>query len=486
MKKTRAFYSIHAKLIACIALCLIFTIPAFSQSPVIKDNLASVLLDSTNPQPPAITVTVNTTPSPGAIFLANFGWGYGDADPHLLILNNDGSIIQKKYLPGTTGTGFRMQMNGTLSYYSESEQKYYILDSNLNTLKTVGSTNGYQTDNHELLYLPNGNYILIALTHRQQDMSPITPGGSELATIVGNIIQEYDENGNLIFEWLTDQHFKITDVAHVDLTTDRIDYCHVNAVDVDHDGNLLISSRHLDEITKINRATGEIIWRWGGKNNQFTFINDTLGFSHQHSVRVLPNGNYILFDNGNYHTPPASRVCEYSIDASKMTATLVREFRHSPNLYSLAMGSVQYLDNGNWLIGWGSNSNVAVTEVTPSGETVLEMSMTNGDVSYRAFKFPWQKPLSSVNESGNNNYNVVCYPTPSSSSINIEYELPSPEMVAISITDCLGRIVRNENEIISASGKNTHTMNMSTLPNGVYQCVLSTQKQKAVIKIIKH
>lgn len=471
--------------VSAIIISLIFSSIVFGQSATHRGNLCPVFLDSTNPQPPLMRVTVNTTPAPGAIFLSNFGWGYGEVDPHLLILNNDGSIIQKKYLPGTSGTGFRMQSNGTLSYYSESEQKYYILDSNFNTLKTVGATNGYQTDNHELLYLPNGNYILIALTHRQQNMSPVTPGGSELATIVGNIIQEYDENGNLIFEWLTDQHFQITDVTHVDLTTDRIDYCHANAVDVDHDGNLLLSSRHLDEITKINRTTGEIIWRWGGKNNQFTFINDTLGFSHQHSIRVIPNGNYILFDNGNYHTPPVSRVCEYRIDTSTMTATLVREFRHSPDLYSLAMGSVQYLDNGNWLIGWGSNSSVAVIEVTPSGETVLEMAMVNGDVSYRAYKFPWQKPLTAVNESPINTVSVVCYPNPSSGIFQVEYELPSPEPVTISIADCLGRVVCIDKEIMSTNGKNTHSMNMSALPNGVYRCVLSTPERKEVMAIIK-
>ena len=38
---------------------------------------------------------------------------------------------------------------------------------------------------------------------------------------------------------------------------------------------LMISSRHLNEITKISRTTGDIIWRFGGKNNQFTFVNDT-------------------------------------------------------------------------------------------------------------------------------------------------------------------------------------------------------------------
>jgi len=479
------FYSTHAKLIACLALCLTFTIPVFSQSVILRDNLSSVLLDSTNPQPPAITVTVNTTPSPGAIFLANFGWGQAAVDPHLLILNNDGSIIQQKYLPGTSGTGFRMQPNGTLSYYSETEQKYYILDSNLNTIKTVGTTNGYQTDNHELLFLPNGHYILLALTHRQQDMSPITPGGSELATIVGNTIQEYDENGNLIFEWLSDQHFQITDATHEDLTTDRIDYCHANAVEVDHDDNLLLSSRHLDEITKINRTTGEIIWRWGGKHNQFTFINDTLGFSHQHSIRVLPNGHYVLFDNGNFHTPPASRVCEYIVDEVAMTATLVREYRHTPDLFSLAMGSIQYLENGNWLISWGANTKVALTEVTPTNETVLEMAMTGGNVSYRAYKYPWQKPMTSVhNESAISLMKVSVFPNPASSIANLSFHMEKTSDVSISLIDELGRTIFTKDHLQCSQGYTTASIDVSHINNGVYTVRLTTESTVSYSKLV--
>jgi len=71
-------------------------------------------------------------------------------------------------------------------------------------------------------------------------------------------------------------------------------------ISYDNDGNLLISSRHLDEITKINRTTGSIIWRLGGKNNQFAFPNDSLGFSHQHAIRRIGNENILLFDNGNF------------------------------------------------------------------------------------------------------------------------------------------------------------------------------------------
>lgn len=66
-------------------------------------------------------------------------------------------------------------------------------------------------------------------------------------------------------------------------------------------------------------------------------------------------------------------------------ATLVWEFRNSPSLYGFAMGSVQRLKNGNSLISWGS-TNPNITEVTPSGNIALEMSLPAGIYTYRAFR----------------------------------------------------------------------------------------------------
>ena len=62
----------------------------------------------------------------------------------------------------------------------------------------------------------------------------------------------------------------------IDIKGTGFDFPHMNAIDVDTDGHILLSSRSTSEITKINRDTGEIIWRFGGVNNQFTFANDPL------------------------------------------------------------------------------------------------------------------------------------------------------------------------------------------------------------------
>ena len=157
------------------------------------------------------------------------------------------------------------------------------------------------------------------------------------------------------------------------LTAANIDYVHGNAIEVDFDGNLLISSRHMDEITKIDRQTGALIWRWGGKHNQFTFLDDSVAFSHQHAIRRLPDGHYTLFDNGNYHDPQFSRASEYELDQVNLTARLVWEHRRTPDEYGFAMGYAERHEDGSTLVGYGFGKPDAV-EVNARGEEVMTVT----------------------------------------------------------------------------------------------------------------
>jgi len=256
----------------------------------------------------------------------------------------------------------------------------------------VEDTNGYGTDEHEIYMLEDGHYFLIALGYRQVDMSLIVPGGDPNATVIDNHIQEFDANHNLVFEWLSYDYFNIIDAVHLDLTQGTIDYVHMNSIAVDYDGNIIISSRHLSEVTKINRQTGEIIWRLGGENNDFEFIDDNFGISYQHYTRPVdgkPN-HYLIFDNGNYHNPNFSRAVEFQIDTFNLTASNVWEYRHTPDRYTHWMGNAQRLANGNTLINYADGSLPKVTEVSESGEIVYEGDFVNYTQCYRTFRFEWE------------------------------------------------------------------------------------------------
>ncbi len=166
------------------------------------------------------------------------------------------------------------------------------------------TTLGYTLDTHDMKLLPNGHALLFGTEVRTVDMSALVPGGKTAASVTGDVIQEIDANKRLVFEWHTFDHIPITN-SFYDLTQQTIDYAHINAVSIDPtDNNLLASLRTTSEIVKINRQTGEVMWRLGGKANEFTFVGEheenapyyTVG---QHDIHRLPNGDLLYFDNGN-------------------------------------------------------------------------------------------------------------------------------------------------------------------------------------------
>jgi len=339
---------------------------------------------------PEYYISVNNNPSNGYIFTAPYPWP--EFEPgYLLIMDNYGTPVFYRRTP-LRSMDFKINRNGLLTYYNHSTGKFYALDSSYAMVDSFACGNGYPTNEHDLQILANGHSLLMSYDYQTVRMDTIVPGGDTAASVIGLIIQELDENKNVVFQWRSWDHFKITDATDdIDLTAHTIDYVHGNSIELDIDGNLIISCRHMDEITKISGTTGEIIWRLGGKKNEFQFENDPRGFSHQHDARKTFSGNLSLFDNGNLHSPQYSSSLEYQLDETGKIANLVWNYSNNPH-YSSALGSTQKLDNGNTFIGWGSNFNPSITEVKQDGTKTIELYFDSAHC-YRAFRFPWRTNL---------------------------------------------------------------------------------------------
>lgn len=351
---------------------------------------------------PAI-VTGGSNTSPGIFSLSPFGMKNGVPTPnYIILLDNYGiPIFYRKTVNPVVD--FKKQTNGLLSYFDWGSGQFYLMNDQYKVIDSVTTKNGYPTDLHELIITKDNHYLMMSYDVQKINMDTVVSGGNPEATVVGLIIQELDENKDVIFQWRSWDHFKITDATpDIDLTGSYIDYSHGNAIELDTDGNFLISSRHMDEVTKISRETGEIIWRWGGsycENNQFTFVNDSTGFSHQHDIRRLPNGNVTLFDNGNLHSVPFSRGVEYMLDEELKLATMVSEVKNNPITFSVAMGNYQRLENGNSILGWGwNNVPPSISEVDRDGSAIFFISLPDTLLNYRAFKFQWKTGLFSFSK----------------------------------------------------------------------------------------
>ncbi|MFC2119445.1 aryl-sulfate sulfotransferase [Bacteroidota bacterium] len=360
-------------------------------------HISSSITDTLPVDLPNVYVTISNTPTDGYIFIAPWFFQGSFFDPnYLMIVDNYGTPIYYKKNP-VLALDFKVQQNGILTYHNQGLNAFIGMDSSYNVVDTFRCGNGYPTDFHDIQLLDNGHYLIMGQDYQTIRMDTVVAGGDTAATVIGQIIQEKDENRNVVFQWRSWDHFLITDASdNIDLTAHTIDYVHGNSIEPDIDGNIIISCRHMNEVTKINRSTGEIIWRMGGKNNQFQFLNDPRGFTYQHDVRRLENGNLTIFDNGSLSTPCYSSSLEYIVNEVDTTLTLI--WNYSDNYhFSFAMGNSQRLDNGRTFIGWGNSFNPAANEVECDGTKTFEIRFDSLFYSYRAFRFPWRTNLLTAN-----------------------------------------------------------------------------------------
>ena len=331
--------------------------------------------------------------APGKLFISTTFLDTKISRPYLLILNNDGSPYFFKCGNSYYTADFKSQETGVLSAFFNEDAKYVTFDHQYAIIDTFQCGNGYRADNHDFLLLSNGHAFLTGVKKATVDLSDKIPGGRETTPVVACALQELDTHKEVIWQWRTLDWVNVEDAIYENLYSGTVDYSHLNSIAFDYDGHLLISQKCQCEVSKIDRETGEFIWRLGGVNNQFKFINESVPISYQHHFRMVPGkqNHYTLFDNGNSRDPQYSRAVEYKIDPDNMTAEKVWEYTFPPDgIYTEMMGSVQILPNGNRLIdACGFPPHYYACELSPEDELLQEM--TNPALtSYRIHRFEWE------------------------------------------------------------------------------------------------
>jgi hypothetical protein len=263
------------------------------------------------------------------------------------------------------------------------------------TWRTVGLVN---TDPHDAILLPDGTAWLMAY-----EPSSSSPG------LVDAIIQHVSADGTVLFEW--------SSAPFASETTTRPesgfggDYAHVNSIQVLPDGHLLASFRHLSSIYKIathaegEHAAGDVIWKLGGRDSDFAFPEGDVGPCAQHTARMLPNGDVLVFDNGSWAVNSeelcvdpgnptgtsvartSTRIVQLQLNEADGTAIPVRSY--APGRFALFAGSSQPLASGATMIGWAAETAALASEINAGGELVWELRDPSSGprvFSYRAHK----------------------------------------------------------------------------------------------------
>ncbi len=349
-------------------------------------------------EPPIVTVTAQSPAvASGDVFVAPYG-GTGQAGP--MILEPSGALVWFKPLPANTeASNLEVQQyegkpvltwwQGNISVHGFGLGEDVIADDTYTDIAHVRAGNGLQADLHELQLTPQGTALITAYDPILCNLSAV--GGPAYGGVTDSVFQEIDvRTGLVMYEWTSIDHVALGESyepANRSSTAYPYDFFHLNSVSLDRDGSLLISSRNTWTVYKLATASGQILWRLGGKHPSFKMGPGT-GTAWQHDPRELPDGAISTFDNGD--SPKAhseSRGIVVGVNQQTGTATLLTRLTHTPALLVESQGNLQALANGDWFVGWGQEPYFS--EFSPEGQLLFDAHFPAHDESYRAFRFEW-------------------------------------------------------------------------------------------------
>jgi Arylsulfotransferase (ASST) len=345
--------------------------------------------------PPTVEVTTQAhDTAPGYIFVAP---KRGPGQEGAMIIDDRGEMVWFHPTPGKRATDFKVQYyqdRPVLTWWegkvvqAHGVGEYVIFDNSYREIARVRAGKGHRGDLHEFLITPQDTALLTAYNVVRMDLSGV--GGPQDGAAWGGIAQEVDiETGEVLFEWHSLEHTSIEEsyLKPPDSPEKPFDYFHINSIDIDHDGDLLVSSRNTSTVYKVDRKTGEVLWRLGGKKSDFEMGPGTRS-AYQHDARRQPDGTITIFDNGAHpKVHDRSRGIVVDLDMNEMSATLLREYSSPDKLLATSQGNVQVLPNANVFIGWGSEP--FFSEFSHEGKLLFNARFPPKDDSYRAFRFPW-------------------------------------------------------------------------------------------------
>jgi hypothetical protein len=328
----------------------------------------------------------------GYLFLAPSS---GAGQRGVLIMDNTGDVVWFHPTTPHTAMNFRRATyrgEPVLTWWEGKAKSglgqgtHVIVDASYREIERLPAGRGRQSDLHEFLITPRNTALVTSYEVRPMDLTAV--GGPVGGKVIGGIVQELAlPSRRVLFEWRSLDHVAVEE-THAVFQGHPLDYFHINSIELTHDGNLLVSARNTWGVYKVNRRTGDVMWRLGGKRSDFAMGKGTT-FAWQHDARQHGPGLISIFDDGAApQVETQSRVIVIGLDGKRGRARLVRKYTHHPGrLVTQFMGNAQVLGNGNIVVGWGSEP--FLTEFAPDGSILFDARLPDGGMSYRAFRFPW-------------------------------------------------------------------------------------------------
>jgi hypothetical protein len=349
-------------------------------------------------RPPAVRVTqLGSQPAPGStprfILLAPMN-AVPASDPQqgLMMLDRQGRLV---WFAPSGDPRFNLDVQSyagkpVLTWWQGSVSNAHgngvgeVGDDAYHPIQVIRAGHGLQTDLHDLQLTARGTALITTYETTTTDLSSI--GGSSKGQVFIGHVQEVDlTTGRVLLDWNSLDHVGIGEsLQPAPHTGQGYDYFHLNSVAEMDDGHLLISARNTCTLYKVDRSTGQILWRLGGARSDFS-VSSAARFWWQHDAR--PHGSSVIsvFDNAGPDKAKQSRGVVLSIKRKRVELT--RAFLHPAGFIAGTLGNVQLLRDGGAFVGWGSQSYFS--QYAPDGTLILDGQLPVGVRSYRAYLADW-------------------------------------------------------------------------------------------------
>jgi outer membrane protein assembly factor BamB len=352
-------------------------------------------------RPPAVRMTqFGPQPAygstPGFIVLAPMN-AVPASEPQqgLMMIDRQGRLVW--FAPGSGATRFNLDVQSyagkpALTWWQGSVSNAHgygvgeIGNDAYHPIASIRAGRGLQTDLHDLQLTSRGTAIITAYETTAADLTSI--GGSSKAQVFVGHVQEVDlASGRVLLDWNSLDHIGIDEsLQPAPHQGQGYDYFHLNSVGETDDGNLLISARNTCALYKIDRATGKVLWRLGGKRSAFS-LSSAARFWWQHDARSHGESVITVFDNAGPDKETQSRGLVLSVDHAAKRVDVKQAFLHPAGFIAGTLGNVQLLADGGAFVGWGSQPYFS--QYAPDGTLILDGELPVGVRSYRAYLADW-------------------------------------------------------------------------------------------------
>jgi len=210
--------------------------------------------------------------------------------------------------------GFKVSSSGP---FQRMCTKIVVMDLEGNrSIDIASAQENIEWPHHEIKRMPDGNIAILHGVTKVFDLTTI--GGEANTTIYGDGITIVTPQMEKVWTWDCFTELDPLEDDYLDAVTRKNDLIHANSISWDEKGNIYFTSNYLNELWKIDRATGKVLYRVGDYGN--ITLPENGHASGLHAAEPQAEDLVLCLDNGS--DKGISRAIMYKIDTVAKSASV--------------------------------------------------------------------------------------------------------------------------------------------------------------------